>query len=478
MKTKKFIPMALMMMFILFNYATVRSIKDGLVVTNIGPEAIGFLKMYFVLPSAMILMIVYAKLCNIMSPQKVFVTVTSAFIGFFVLFTFVLYPNPQLFHAAPETIEELAVAYPYVKWFIRVLGNWSYSLFYIVSEMWGSMMLTLLFWQFANQTTKTSEAKRFYSMFGLIGNVGLLFVGLAMAILLNENLHIVSKEVKLIPLLSLVIINSFIVLYLYKWVNNHVLTDPSLYDPSKIGPKKKKAKLSLVDSFKMIFTSRYLGLIAMLVFSYGVSINLVEGVWKSKVRELYNTTESYTAFMGTFQVYQGIAAIFFMLVGSNILRRVSWFTAAMFTPIMILITGVAFFSFIFFGSSVGLNIAAFFGTGPLALVVAIGTAQNVLSKGVKYSLFDSTKEMSYIPLDDEMKSKGKAAVDVIGGRLGKSGGGFIQSTLFTLMPTFTFVEATPYLSIIFFAIVILWICAVKMLGNEYDAKIAEVSSGK
>jgi AAA family ATP:ADP antiporter len=112
--------------------------------------------------------------------------------------------------------------------------------------------------------------------------------------------------------------------------------------------------------------------------------------------------------MGTFQAYQGVAAIFFMLIGSNILRRVSWSTAATFTPVMILFTGLAFFSFIIFDDSMGLQIAAFLGTGPLAMVVMIGMAQNVLSKATKYSLFDSTKEMAYIPLDDEMKTKGKA----------------------------------------------------------------------
>jgi len=473
-ENKKFIPMALMMAFILFNYATVRSVKDGLVVTHIGAESISFLKTYVVLPAAILMMVMYAKLCNIMNPQKVFYTVTSFFIGFFAFFAFVLYPNPEFFHPEASTIDALIEQSPNLKWFIRIAGNWSYASFYAMAELWGSMMLSLLFWQFANQITKTSEAKRFYSMFGLLGNIALPMVAVSFHFLLNKDIQLVPDEVKLIPVLCTVILSGLVIMFLYSWMNSNVLTDPLLYDGAKSGAKKKKrAKLGLVDSFKMIFTSRYLALIAMLIVTYGISINLVEGVWKSKLHELYPTVEGYTSYMGKFQAYQGFVAIFFMLVGANILRRVSWSVAATFTPLMILCTGLAFFSFIVFENTLGLQVAAFLGTGPLVMITAIGAAQNILSKGVKYSLFDSTKEMAYIPLDDEMKSKGKAAVDVIGGRFGKSGGGIIQSTFFILMPAYSFVEATPFFAAIFFVIVILWLFAVQGLGKEYKKKIAE-----
>lgn len=125
-------------------------------------------------------------------------------------------------------------------------------------------------------------------------------------------------------------------------MNRNVLTDPRLYDPALVKEKKAKAKMSLIDSFKMIFTSKYVGYIALLLIAYGISVNLVEGVWKSKVKELYPTKEAYTIYMGKFQFYQGWVAIAFMLIGSNILRKVSWLAAAMITPLMMLITGAAF----------------------------------------------------------------------------------------------------------------------------------------
>src|SRR5581483_8215592 len=115
----------------------------------------------------------------------------------------------------------------------------------------------------------------------------------------------------------IMIISGLIVILLYRWMNQHVLTDPNLYDPNNKSAKKSKVKLSLAESFKMILSSKYLGLIALLVLCYGVSVNLVEGVWKSKITQLYPTKEEYTMYMGQFQAYQGIAAILFMIVGSN-----------------------------------------------------------------------------------------------------------------------------------------------------------------
>ncbi len=469
-ENKKFIPMAGMMFFILFNYSMLRSVKDGFVVTDIGAEAISFLKTYVVLPSAIIAMIVYAKLCNVMSAQRVFHTVTGFFAVYLAIFTFFIYPNPEISHPDPETIARLSEQLPNFKWFIRIVGNWGSASFYTIAELWGSMMMSLLFWQFANQITKTDEAKRFYSMFGLLGNFALPLTSVVLGTFLGENApH--YFELKFTPVLLIAIVNCLVVMSLYHWINKNVLTDPTLYSQEGSSSKKKKSKLSLGDSFKMIFSSKYLGLIATLVLAYGISVNLVEGIWKAKLKELYPTREAYTAYMGMFQGYMGAGAIVFMIIGSNILRCVSWSTAAILTPLMILVTGLAFFAFIFLGNDIEPYLTGIIACSPLVAAVMVGMVQNVLSKATKYSLFDSTKEMAYIPLDDEMKSKGKAAVDVVGGRLGKSGGGIIQSTLFMIMPAFTFAEATQIFAGIFFVIVIAWLYGVKALGAEYSKKV-------
>jgi ATP:ADP antiporter, AAA family len=361
------------MFFILFNYSMLRSIKDSFVLENIGPEAISFLKTYVVLPSAVFAMLIYIKLCNVLSQQKVFYVISSFFVGYLAFFTFIIYPNPTIAHPTHETIEAICANYPNFKWFIRIAGNWGVATLYAVSELWGSMMLSLLFWQFANQITKTDEAKRFYSMFGMLGNIGLLCTGGVMTYFLGEGL---SETLPFIPLLSIAIFNGLMVILIYRWITANVLTDPRLYDPAAKGEKKKKAKLSLGESFKLIFSSKYLGMIAILVLAYGISVNIIEGVWKAKIRELYPTKEAVALYMGQFQAWQGLGAIVFMIIGSNILRTVSWRTAAMLTPLMMLITGVTFFAFILFATELDPYISTMVAVSPLALAVTVGMILN------------------------------------------------------------------------------------------------------
>ena len=57
----------------------------------------------------------------------------------------------------------------------------------------------------------------------------------------------------------------------------------------------------------------------------------------------------------------------------------------------------------------------------LILAVLIGSIYLILIKATKFALFDTTKELAYIPLTEDLKDKGKAAVDLLGERIGKSG---------------------------------------------------------
>ncbi|MBY7649275.1 MAG: AAA family ATPase [Candidatus Liberibacter europaeus] len=466
-EAKKFIPMTTMMFLVLFNFSTLRPLKDSLVVPNIGAEVISFVKLWLVLPSAVLFTIIYMKLANILDSERLFYLVTSFFISFFAIFAFVLYPYGDWFHPSPKTISDLELLWPSFKWFIRLSGKWSYGLFYVFAELWGAVMINLMFWQFANKITKTEEAKRFYATFGLVGNVGLIFSGAFIQRLSKQ-----SNETLISHSMIAMILSSVLLVAIYRWMHVYVLTDPRYYSP-KEGSIKKKLKLSVLESVKMALQSRYICYIVLLVLCYGITINLVEGPWKDKVRTLYPDQGGYANFMGQFVQWTGIVTIMFMILGSNILRHFRWFTSAIITPLMILVTGGGFFLFVLFDNEMRPFTDTFIKMTPLALAVFLGTLQNILSKATKYTMFDATKEMVFIPLDDESRTKGKAVVDIVGGRIAKSGGAVFQSLIFMLFPMATFSGIVPVLTFIFLFFMIIWFFSVNMLSKEYYNRVGK-----
>ena len=427
---KKFVPLGIIMFFLLFNYTLLRDTKDSLVVNSAGANAISFLKLYCTTPAAILFVIIYAKMSNILSKQKLFHFTVTPFIMFFGIFGFLIYPNVDILHPSIESLTALHQSYPRLSGFIDIYGYWSYSLFYVMSEIWGSAMISLLFWQFANQITLTSESKRFYGMFIVIGNAALIISG-QVVVFCSETLKNFFPDSSLSTvwqyslylLMGAVVVAGCGAMYLYNWMYKNVLNDKKYYNPqTQTNTKKKKSKPGLIESAKIIFTSPELGLIAALVMAYGVSINLVEVQWKNQLGLFFaGDRGGYNAFMGNFSTMTGVLVIFFSLfVGQRLLRIFKWFTVAMITPLLIGVGGTTFFMFIF-AKDLMHSLLVSIALQPITAAAFLGAGIVLVSKAVKYSLFDPTKEMAYIPLDDELKVKGKAAVDVIGGRAGKAG---------------------------------------------------------
>lgn len=481
---KKFLPMGIMMFCILFIYTVLRDTKDAILVNapGAGAESLAFAKGIGVTISAVLFMVLYTKAANIFKREGLFYVTALPFLLFFGAYPYVIYPYVSSLHMDLSTIQHYQTLYPSMKWLIPLVGNWSYSLFYILSELWGSAVLSLLFWQFANAITPVKEARRFYGMFGFVGNFGLLFSG-PMIIYISTYIHSlglsehVSTGMMLQYLMAFVILAGIILIGTFYWMNRYVLTDIRYYDPEAMGEKKKKAKLSLVESFKYILQSPYLGLIAMLVLAYGVSINLFEGVWKGQIAIAYPSPVEYNHVMGTLSTLTGGIAVVLMLFGSNLLRRFSWRTCALITPIVLIAGSLAFFGIIYYNNSLlpeGMKILDAIKQGIInkeliVFAVFLGAGINAFGKAVKYSLFDPTKEMAYIPLDPELKIKGKAAVDVIGGRGGKSGGAYIQMGLLTVFSGSALYQLVPIIAPIAVGIVSLWILSVFRLSTKFTA---------
>jgi len=299
--------------------------------------------------------------------------------------------------------------------------------------------------------------------------VGLMIMNLASEeSMLKDYFSSIDSQTLLVQAaIIFVIISSAICSLLVRFVCKHVMSDPSLYINAK-ADNVGREKLGIKESFKYIAKSKYLWLLLICSAAFGLSINLVEAVWKAKIKELYSTVNAYAEFSGLYILWTGIAIMVMTIIGNNIMRNHSWFVSAIITPIIIMITGIIFFTLVVFDQS----IFTFFNNSvvmtPLALAVSVGAVQNILTKGTKYSIWDTSIQMLYIPLDSELRTKGKAAVDVVSSKVGKSSSGLLQSMLFVLIPTATYTTISPFLMVIFVIVCITWIYAVRKIFNEYQ----------
>jgi AAA family ATP:ADP antiporter len=455
----KFLLTSLIYALTLYVYSILRGTKDALIISELGAELISTLKLYGVLPCAVIMTLAYTKLADYFSRVTTYHILIWFFVSFFVIFDLFLYTNAKHIHV---DFSNLAEQMPILKYQLVMIGHWSFSMFYIMSELWGSVMLSLMFWQLANQINTIEEAKKFYPLFGFLAQIGLIASGLLMNVFTSDTFAADWKSS--IHYICISVLFSGVFLSVALFILGEYIIGHSVINGATV--KKKKVKMGLMNSLKHILSSKYIGLITLLILCYGISINLVEGIWKKQVGALYPDPSDLGSFFAHVQIYTGFATFAAMLLGSYMLRVFKWKTAAMFTPTIIILTGMPFFAFIIFqdliASTFEISAAMI-----LFLAVIFGAAQNVLSKAIKYSFFDPTKEMVYIPLDEDLKAKGKAAADVLGGRLGKSGGAFIQWFMLSFIVGSTLTSLATPMFAIFAIIMIVWFYAVVTLNKEY-----------
>lgn len=451
-------PMALIIGLILFNYNISRNMKDSLVVIATGEAMIiPFLKLGLVLPASVIFFFIFAKLAEYVHHRSLFYIVVSGFLIFYLLFAFVLYPFHEYLH--PKTSADFLQSLLPVgfKGLVDCYRVWTFSFFYIASELWGVIMGALLFWQFANEVISVDNAKRFYPHFYMLANILVAFSGILVSYIASAEKFSSADHWNFTVrnLCLLMMFSGVVILFLYGFLDKKVFKVDKTSKLDKNNPSE--LSLSVKESIKHIFQSPYLGLIAVLVICYGITVNLIELAWKRQLGIFFKTGDEYVSFMAYLSTATATASILWIFIGSIVLRKTSWRAAALLTPVTILVMGSLFFFSVLFPQTSS-YIAESFGVTPLFFTVILGFVLEVFMKSIKYALFDSTKEMAYIPLDEESKLVGKAAVDVVASRLGKSSGGFLE--IFIVVITGSLTESLGIFSCLFLLFSIIWIMAV------------------
>ncbi len=460
----KFLCMAMMIFLILYIHHSLRVSKDALVISHLGTEAISAIKMWLVLPISVLFTLLYIKLSDIFTRTKLFHIMNWFFISYFLLFALVLYPHHEaLTLNIPDTI---IAKFPALKYFFTIISNWHYCLFFVFSELLVTTMLNISFWQTANHITSIEESKRFYPLFGFASQIGLMLAGCLAKVFVTSSLSwqtTLNKVIFSVAIASLFL--SLCIIVLGKIIGIGLLNSRSNLNAVDT-QSKRKVKISLKDSLKYIVTSKPILLITLLILCYNLSLNLIEGVWK-KATEIFfaGNANQIHYFMGNINFYESLLCMLVALLSVYILRACKWKTSALFTPVVVIFIGGFFFLSMFFRNSallLAMQIPA------LTIAVYSGAIYYIFAKMMKHTMFDSTKEMAYIPLPNELKTKGKAASEMVGIRLGKGSGAFIQQILLMTFTNMTLLDFTSIFFTIFSILMFCWIISISALNRTVN----------
>lgn len=479
-ETKKVLSMLILMAFLCICYSVLRNLKDTVILTAkaSGAEVIPFIKVWGILPGAILFTWLYTKLRSRFNREQVFYLFVGSFVTYFLLFAFFIFPNSDLLNLNNLADQMRATLPDGFSGLIAMICNWTFTTFYVISEMWSVLVLTVLFWGFANDITPMSQAKRCYGLLNIGSNMAPILGGVLANFFIQRSLASSVSSAShlhhtLISLTLLVSVFGIAAMGIFYWINRNVVpyeknASDSLEESVK---KSNKKRLSLRDCIRYISKSKYLICLALIVLGYNIAINFTDILWKDQLKKHFTDPNALLAHLNQVTIGIGCVATVGGLLFSILVRRFGWTFVAFITPLIMIAMAIGFFGFIFFESALTGIALALFGTTPLVMTVYLGSLQNCLSKANKYSVFDASKELAFLALDSESRLRGKAAIDGLGSGIGKSGSSLTYQAMILSLGSITL--SAPYIAGILGLVFAAWIYSVKFISKEFKERSEE-----
>ena len=454
-------------------YSILRNIKDTVFLSHVGAEVLPFVKVWGMLPGVFLAMSFYSFLASRFSREHVVYIIVSFYLLYFLFFSFVLYPINSLLTLQIVSSETLLLLPKGVSLFVKMLQQWNITLFYVVVELWAPIVLAVLFWGLVNEMTRFEQATRFYGLLNIGSNlapaIGIylgrfiinhmgcdvcLFPTEGWGLTLNRTMILITG----VGLCALFVFSRLI------RIQNKLNLSSTQTVSSR---KKKKIKLSVIDSLSFISKDRYLICLALIVIAYNMAINFSDVLWKSQLSLLFTNRADMNVHLDNISIFIGVLSTILALLFSFFISRYGWVFTAVMTPLVMGLFSLLFFSSLFFESK-SLWVASLAGVSPLALSVYLGSLQNALEKSGKYSIFDASKEIAFLSFNKEARIKGKASIDGLGSGLGKSGSSIIYQVLLLFFGSIS--ACSPYIFVLLFIVILMWLIAVKIGGKQFGSQ--------
>ncbi len=378
-------------------YSILRSARNALVVADLGggAKSIPWFELCGGMPGAIAMTFVLTWLLNRYSLKHVFFITLAAFIGFFFVFSVGVYP-----------------------WLVdlkhTVIPLFSSMIFFVMAELWKIALLTILFWGLVNHYVPLGDAKKFYAPLMLGGSVGTIVAGPLISLCTSDWLSGKSWHVSLNLMTGMLALIGVVTAWLFSKLWNE------FSGAEKVEANTKEDSLSVWESIRICFQSKYLLLLAWVTIADYIAYALAEVIFFDVLKEQYPNPRDYCDFMGKLSLWNGVLTAFSALVITPyLLRKYRWMVASLVTPVCLLVMEGAFF-FALWHPSLSVQ---------LPVLVGIGSLMFCMARAAKYTLFDTSKEISFLLLPPLEKMQGKLVIDGMCARIGRGSASFLSLML-------------------------------------------------
>lgn len=396
------------------DYAILRSARNALVVADLGKgaESVPIFELFGTMPASLLMVYLLTRLLNRFSIHKVFLITLKTFSAFFLLFAIAVYPSLPYWGIKLAACHWLPFA-SYISIFLPQLLSMA---FFVMAELWKIALLTVLFWGFVNQYIPLTEAKKYYAPLMLGGSVGTILAGPVITFCTSDFASHKSWSQSLTLMMVVLALVSVMIGFCYTALWRQ-LRDSS--PEAKATTAKPKQKLSVWESIQACINSRYLFLLGWITIADYIAYAVGETIFLDVLKQRFPDPRDYCDYMGQVSSWSGLlTAISAIFITPYILRKCHWVVAAIVTPACILITEGVFFFALWMPST----------STQLELLVFLGAIFFCLSRAAKGTLFDSSKEISFLLLPPLEKMQGKLVVDGMCSRVGRGGASLVSIT--------------------------------------------------
>jgi AAA family ATP:ADP antiporter len=307
-------------------------------------------------------------------------------------------------------------------------GNIAATAFYIFVDVFAVVLVEQL-WSLTNSIYNTEEGKRWYGIIGTGGLVGSV-IGGGIAALLIKYTPLQTVDLLLVAAAILGLIGAL------TWVMGKC----GVYRELKVGISLRQTQ----GGWRVYLRSRYLLLIALILFLAQVATPFVEYQFLKTVEGSYRELQARTAFLSTFFGVLGMISI-----GVNILitplvhRKLGVIAGLLVQPIMLALSAYGFM---------------------LQSGLFLGAAMKICDRALSYSINRVSKELLYVPMEPVLTYQAKAWIDMFGYRLFKALGSVMILLLTQWLPV---TVGLARLSVVTLGLCLAWVVAVLYLQDHY-----------